>query len=151
LETKDECVWVKFPVSDNYNLLVGNHYFAPVCDVKVIENYSNFLEQNLKTHLYRVIMLGDLNVPKYDCFNDTPVSNCYYYNKIKGNLIHATSCFLGHNQHNSVPNSALLDVVFTNINDLWISISDYPMTAPDNYHPPLSLDFKLTSLINLLS
>jgi hypothetical protein len=36
LETTDECVWVEIPVVDNYNLLIGNHYFAPDCDVKII-------------------------------------------------------------------------------------------------------------------
>jgi hypothetical protein len=86
------------------------------------------------------------NVPKYDCLNGTPLSNCYYYNKIKGNLIDATSCFLSLNQHNnSTSNNALLDLVFTNINNLCVSFSNYPVVAPDNYHPPLNLDFKLTS------
>jgi hypothetical protein len=54
LETTDEYVWVEVPVADNYNLLIGNHYFAPDCDVKIIGNYSSSLEQNLSTHLYRV-------------------------------------------------------------------------------------------------
>jgi hypothetical protein len=43
LETTDECVWVRITVADNYNLLIGNHYFSPDCDVKIIENYLNFL------------------------------------------------------------------------------------------------------------
>jgi hypothetical protein len=138
-------VWVEIPVVDSNNLLTGNHYFAPDCDVKIIENYLNLLEQNLNTHQYRVIVLGDFYVPKFDWLNGTPLSNCYYYNKVKGNLIYATSCFLGLNQHNnSVPNRALLDLVFTNINELCVSLSNYPVVAPDNYHPPLNLDFKLT-------
>jgi hypothetical protein len=63
----------------------------------------------------------------------------YYCNKVKGNLIHATSCFLGLNQHNnSVSNSALLDLVLTNINDLRVSVLNYPMVASDNCHPPLN-------------
>jgi hypothetical protein len=71
-------------------------------------------------------------------------SNSYYYHKIKGNSLHTTFCFLGLNQHNNcVPNSALLDLVFTNISDLSVSISNYLSVAPDNYHPPLVLEFKL--------
>jgi hypothetical protein len=101
LETTDECVWVEITVADNNNLLIGNHYFAPDCDVKIIENYLNLLEQNLNTHQYRVIILGDFNVSKYDWLNGTSLSNCYHYNKIKGNLICVTSCFLGLNQHNN--------------------------------------------------
>jgi hypothetical protein len=61
-------------------------------------------------------------------------------------IIHTTSCFLGLYQHNSsVPNSALLDLVLTtNIKDLRVSVSHFPMVAPDNCHPPLHLNFKLT-------
>jgi hypothetical protein len=106
------------PISDKYSLLIGNHNFSPDCDVKITKNYLNFLEQNVSTHLYCVIMLGDFNVPKYDWINDIPLPNCYYYSKIKGNFIHATSCFLGLYQHNnSVPNSALLNNILTNINN----------------------------------
>jgi hypothetical protein len=31
-----------------------------------------------------------------------------------------------------------------NINNLCVSVSNYPMVAPNNYHLPLKLDFKLT-------
>jgi hypothetical protein len=37
----------------------------------------------------------------------------------------------------------LLDLAFTNISDLSVSVSNYPLVAPDNYHPPLVLEFKL--------
>jgi hypothetical protein len=33
-----------------------------------------------------------------------------------------------------IPNSALLDLVFTNINEVYVSISDYPVVTLDNYH-----------------
>jgi hypothetical protein len=66
LETNKECVWIEIPVSDNFSLLIGNHYFPPDCNVTIIGDYLNFLEQNLNSHQYRVIMLGDFNVPNYD-------------------------------------------------------------------------------------
>jgi hypothetical protein len=44
----------------------------------------------------------------------------------------------------TISNSALLDLVFTNINDICVSLSNYPVVSPDNYHPPLNIDFKLT-------
>jgi hypothetical protein len=72
-------VWVEITVADNNNLLIGNHYFAPDNDANIIENYLNFLEQNLNTHQYRKIILGDFNVPKYDWLHGTPLSNYYYY------------------------------------------------------------------------
>jgi hypothetical protein len=90
-------------------------------------------------------MLGDFNVPKCDRINGSLLPNCYYYSKTVGHLIHTTSCFLGLYQYNnSVPNSALLNLVLTNLNDLCVSVSDCPTVAPDNYHPPLHLDLKLT-------
>jgi hypothetical protein len=73
----------------------------------------------------------------------TPLPKAHY-SKIKGNLFHATICFLGLNQHNdTVPNGSLLDLVFTNISDLNISISNFSMVSSDKYHPPLLLDFHL--------
>lgn len=54
-------------------------------------------------------MLGDFSVPTYDWINGTPLSDTYYYNKIKGNSI---------TEHtNSGPNNAFLDLVFTNISN----------------------------------
>jgi hypothetical protein len=32
-------VWDEIPVGDSYNLQTGKYYFAPHCDVKIIENY----------------------------------------------------------------------------------------------------------------
>jgi hypothetical protein len=62
-------------------IIIRKYYFASDSDVEVIGNYLNFLEQNLNTLLYRVIMLGDFNVPKYSWLNGTPLRNCYKYNK----------------------------------------------------------------------
>jgi hypothetical protein len=64
--------------------------------------------------------------------------NPYYYNKIKGNSIHMTTCFLGFDRlNNTIENSALLDLVFSNISDLSISVSSSLVVTPDKYHPPL--------------
>jgi hypothetical protein len=42
LELTSECVWIKIHLPDGFNLLVGNHYFSPNTDIKIIENYFNF-------------------------------------------------------------------------------------------------------------
>jgi hypothetical protein len=55
-------------------------------------------------------MMGDFNVPNYNWANGETFPNSYYYNKIKGNSIHATTCFLGLEQRNCpILNDALLD------------------------------------------
>jgi hypothetical protein len=50
--------------------------------------------------------------------------------------------FLCQNQHkNSVLNNALVDLVFLNINDFRVSVSDCPIVASDNIHATFNLDF----------
>jgi hypothetical protein len=64
--------------------------------------------------------------------------------KIKGNLIYAAYNFLGLDEHNnSVSCSALLALVFTNVNGLRVYITTYPLVTHGNYHPELNLSFKL--------
>jgi hypothetical protein len=89
-------------------------------------------------------MLDDFNVPKYDWLNGTLLCNCHYYNKIKGNLIHATTCFLGLNQYNnSVPNSALIDTVFTYTTFVFLC-HIILWSVLIIFIPPVNLGFKLT-------
>jgi hypothetical protein len=42
LEITDEFVWGQITVGESCNVLKGDHYFAPDCDVKLTENYLNF-------------------------------------------------------------------------------------------------------------
>jgi hypothetical protein len=70
--------------------------------------------------------------------------NSYYYNKIK-RYFHTATCFLGLDQrNNAIINSALLDLVFSNISDLSACSSSSPVVTRNKYHPPLLLDFSLT-------
>jgi hypothetical protein len=70
-------VWIA--VSDNVNLLTGNHYFPPDCNVTITDNYLHFLEQNLNANQYRVIMLGDFNVLNNVLINGEPLPSSHYY------------------------------------------------------------------------
>jgi hypothetical protein len=75
----------------------------------------------------------------------------YYYNKIKGNSIHMATCFLFlDQQNNSIINSALLDLVSSNISDLSASLSSSLVVTPEKYHPPLP-DFSLTFYCDRIS
>jgi hypothetical protein len=76
------------------------------------------LQQNLNTQQYSVILTGDFNVPNYNWSYGTTLPDAHYCSKIKENLFHAATCFLGLNQHNDImPNGSLLDIVFTNTYD----------------------------------
>jgi hypothetical protein len=97
-------------------------------------------------------MLGVFHVPGDDWINSTPLSNFNYCNKIKGNSIHTPTSFLApHQGNNSIINCALLDLVFSDISDISVSISDNPVVTPDNDHPPLLFDLNLTLVSQRIS
>jgi hypothetical protein len=66
LESWEECVWIEVPTHDGLNLLIGNHYFPPDTKPDVISNYFRSLENQLDTHNFRVILIGDFNAPGFD-------------------------------------------------------------------------------------
>jgi hypothetical protein len=111
-EMTKECVWVEIPVRNNYRLLIGNHYFASDCDINITENYLYFSEVNFSSHLNQVCMLDGFNVPNYHLYNNNPFPKFYYYNKVKGNFVYATSFFFGLNQHSCVLDSAIVQSCF---------------------------------------
>jgi hypothetical protein len=113
LELTSECVRIEIPIPDGFNLLVGNHYFSPDTDIRIIENYFNSLEIKLNPQNFRVVLLGDFHVPGFDWANGLPQANSHYYTKIRGNVIHSAACYLGLSQYNlTIQNKNLLDLVF---------------------------------------
>jgi hypothetical protein len=63
LEMIEENVWIEIPVSDNFSLLIGDHYFPTDCNVTITDNYFKIFRTNLNAPQCRVIMLGNFNVP----------------------------------------------------------------------------------------
>jgi hypothetical protein len=119
LELTTECVRIEIPIPHGFNLLVGNHYFPPNMDNKVIENYFNSLENKLNTQNFRVILLGDFNVPGYDWVYGLPHANTHYYTKLRGEVIQNSASFLGLSQNNLTTQiKNLLDLVFANFSDV---------------------------------
>jgi hypothetical protein len=68
--------------------------------IKVIEDYFNLLENKLNTQNFRVILLGNFNVPGYDWVSGLPHDNMHYYTKLRGEVIQTAACFLGLPQYN---------------------------------------------------
>jgi hypothetical protein len=86
-------------------------------------------------------LLGDFYVPSFDWNSGLPSPNCHFYTKLKGDVIHSATCFLGLSQHNySDSGSNLLDLVFPNFADLSVDHPDNGLVQPDNFHPPLYND-----------
>jgi hypothetical protein len=147
LELANECVWIEIPVPDGFNLLVGNHYFPPDADAKVSENYFNSLETNLNPQSFRVVLLGDFNVPGYDWVNGFPQDNTHYYIKLRGDVIHNSTCYLGLSQYNLISqNKNLLDLVFANFSNA--NVYNYKFDLVEPVNPLLTpLSISLTHLL----
>jgi uracil-DNA glycosylase len=65
LQFFDECVCVEFPNYNGPNLLIGNRCFSPDLNPDIICECFSHLENKLDTLNYRVILLGDFNVPVF--------------------------------------------------------------------------------------
>jgi hypothetical protein len=144
LELTKKCVWTEIPVNDGFNLLVGNHYFSPKSDNNMTENYFSSLETKLDTHNFRVVLLGDFNVPGYNWVNGFPKANFQYYTKIRGGIIQNATCYLGLQQCNfTVRRMNLLELVFANFHNVTVAISDFEWVVPDTYHPPMCTDLNI--------
>jgi hypothetical protein len=82
-------------------LFTVNHYFS--LDVKAnINKKTCFLENILDSLTHRVLLLVNFNVPSFDWNCGIHSSNCYYYTKLKGDMIHSDIRFLGLNQYNYI-------------------------------------------------
>jgi hypothetical protein len=136
-----ESVWVEFTLSDGRNLLIGNYYFSPDIKVDIINNYFNFLENLLDTLNYRVLLLGDFNVPGFDRNNASPSPNCHFYTKLKGNVINSAIFYLGLNEHNHPVNEfTFLDFVYSNFVYISLDYVDHGLVNPDHFQPPFIID-----------
>jgi hypothetical protein len=62
MELTNESVGIDIPLNVAFNLPVGNNYFLRKSD-NMIKIYLNYLETKLHTQNFRVVLLGDFNVP----------------------------------------------------------------------------------------
>jgi hypothetical protein len=125
-------------------LLFGNHYFPPDTKPGVIANYFRFLENKLDTQNVRVIMVGDFNTPGFDWKRGVSLPNSHYYSKLKGDAIYTSTCLLNLSQCiDPVGSSNLLDLIFSSLSDLCITLVDPGLVKPDNYQPPFIIDIYL--------
>jgi hypothetical protein len=133
-------------------MLIGNHYFSPDTKPEVITHYLHHLEITLDTNNTRIILLGDFNAPGSNWERGTPLPNCHYYSKLKGDAIYTSTCLLGLRQCiEAVDTLTMLDLVFANFTDLKSVPADSGLVAPDTYHPPLNTDVFLPNVNNNLN
>jgi hypothetical protein len=117
-------------------LLIGNHYLHPDTTPEITANYFRFLENKLDTHNFRVIVVGDFNIPGLDWKPSLSLLNPHYYSKLKGDAIYTSRCLPSLSQCiDTTRNSYLLDLIFSDLNDLCITPVDHGLVKADNYHP----------------
>jgi hypothetical protein len=121
-------------------LLIGNHYFPNDTIPENIANYFRFLENNLETHNFRVITVGNFNACGFDWKIGLLVPNSHYYSKLKGDAIYTSTCFLNLNQCSR----NLFHLIFSNISDISITPVYPGLTKSDDYNPLLIINFCLS-------
>jgi hypothetical protein len=100
--------------------------------------------KKLNTQNFRVVLLGEFNVPGYDWVSGLPHANTHYYTKLRGEVIHNASCFLGLTQYNlTIQSKNLLHLVFPNFTDLAVSNSYIDLVELDTLHPSLVIDLSI--------
>jgi hypothetical protein len=89
-------------------------------------------------------MAGDFNTPAFNWKRGLPLPNSHYYSKLKGGVFCTFTCLLNLSQCiDIVCNSNLLDLIFSNLSDLYIIPLDAGLVKPDNYQLPLILNIHL--------
>lgn len=138
LENTAECVWIEIKMNDGINLLIGNHYFPPDTELRILTSYLDFLVKKLDTQNYRILLFGDFNAPGMNWTTGCCPNTTYYYSKLKSLELFSSSSLLGLSQINStVPDCNLLDLVFTNVPETLATLADHELVKQDRYHPPI--------------
>lgn len=140
-----ECVWLEVELRPDCTLLLGNHYFPPDINVSIVQQYCDFLRDSIDISKYKVLLVGDYNLPKfnwemgYSCHDNS-------YIKHKSELIYSLFCDLALKQQNFErinPCDNILDLVVSNFNDE-LSISQEPeLVTLDRRHPSLLIQLTL--------
>jgi hypothetical protein len=100
-------MWNELPVSDNFDLPIGNNYFPLDCNVIITDIYLNILKQDINVYLYLVTVPGDFNVPNYGLVPSSP--QFLLLNRIKEIQLMLQPAFL---VLISVINTTLIELVF---------------------------------------
>lgn len=107
-------------------------YIPPDISFTDFETFLSLFEEINVSYNLNIIIVGDFNSPHFtdDTVNDSKTRALLHF-----------SHFLGLEQVNSVRNSRLrlLDLIFTNIEDITISRDESPLVSEDNDHPSIQL------------
>lgn len=144
LEVYDESVWVEIELKKQPNLLIGNIYFPPRSCLASFVDTLDWLGSNLDVDRFRVVLLGDFNVPNVDWNFSRPHCSdyCGYADAVFSFL-----SITGLKQINTIKNPAgnILDLVICDESVIDLAHVSFPIVNVDSWHPPFSVQVPITT------
>lgn len=134
-----ECTWVEIKLNHELTLLIGNHYFHPRIETNLLQNYSDFISDAVDISMYKIICVGDYNMPEFN-WDIGRSENANSYIRNKSDVIYSMFCNLNLVQHNTVRINAwdnLLDLVCSNFSDELTICPETCLVPLDYQHPSL--------------
>lgn len=141
LEFSDESVWVEITFADS-NLLIGTFYFPPSLDVARFSEQMDLLCDQLDVDKYRILILGDFNVPDINWNLEHAFSSSGCVTSKQNTLLYSVN-YLGLKQLNGFQNPAgnVLDLALVNFHVDTLAPVSKPLVHPDAWHVPFSASF----------
>lgn len=139
LESQHETVWLEVCLAKGEKLLIGAFYIAPDVSpsefnetLTSIENISNLHSK------HKLIVLGDFNTPGIR-WNNLSFEHKNHYAAQKCNMLLDFVSFTSMQQFCRIENACgnVLDVCFSNLDNVQVCPSDIALVHPDKFHPPL--------------
>jgi Reverse transcriptase (RNA-dependent DNA polymerase) len=136
-----EHIFVLVKINFNY-ILIGNVYFPPLTDISIYNKHFEIINNLLLSYPFinNIILVGDYNFPKFQWLPSSIgfSPNLFNLSKTELNFLLKIS-YLNIFQFNDVVNSngSILDLVFSDFNNISVNNSVNPLVPCDNYHPGL--------------
>lgn len=151
LECADECVWIEICLKREVNLLIGCHYFSPDTKPVIIDSYLKAIIDKVERDQYRIIMLGDFNIPGVHWGDRSFNEFAHFYARKKAGLLFDFMDDTNLDQFNfMVPRGgkSILDLVLSNM-EVDVERSTEYLVSPDLFHDPLVISIKIDESVSL--
>lgn len=151
-ETRCEDLWVNI-VMDLSTVSICAVYIPSPLKYEVLENYINNVERIVDKQSY-TILIGDFNIPAIHWTSKDSDPNIFIPDKYStaGSLLQDFMAMTNLSQRNGICNSyrEILDLVFSNCNNVKTEHSTFFACPTDKYHPPLVIKYESSSKSVLL-